>query len=93
MSNRPVFELGEIIATPAALEFCDSYTVDLRGLLDRHQSGDCGEMNADDVLANMDVILRGRARVFSSYAIGSQKIWIITEADRSSTTILLPSDY
>lgn len=92
MPNPPAFSLGQVVATAAALEFTNTAPIDIAVLLAKHQSGDCGDMNPDDVLANLDAVLRG-GRVFSSYNVGTEKIWIITEADRSVTTILLPSDY
>ena len=90
--QKPAFQLGRVVATPAAIEFTNTYPVDLAVLLARHQSGDCGDMSDDDILANLSAIVSG-GRVFSSYEIGPQKIWIITEADRTITTVLLPSDY
>jgi hypothetical protein len=55
-------------------------------------SGDWAEMDADDQQANQDAITHGD-RVFSAYNIDKTKFWVITEADRSATTILLPSEY
>ncbi len=92
MPNPPAFSLGQVVATPNALKFLNTAPIDIAVLLARHQSGDCGDMSPDDILANLDAILRG-GRVFSSYDVSTEKIWIITEADRSVTTILLPSDY
>lgn len=60
--------------------------------LSRHLSGDCGDMCEDDVLANLSALLNGE-RIFSSYQTPYGKFWIITEADRSATTVLFPGDY
>lgn len=59
----------------------------------RHLSGDWGELCRDDIALNHQALEEGD-RLFSAYQIGPDlKIWIITEADRSATTILLPSEY
>lgn len=61
-------------------------------LLGMHVAGDWGEIPAEDARENQ-VSVREGFRVLSSYVVGGQKIWIITEADRSSTCLLLPSEY
>jgi hypothetical protein len=62
--------------------------------LRRHISGDWGEMSEEDKQANERSVVDGRLRIFSSYNTGRlRKIWIITEADRSATTILFPEEY
>jgi hypothetical protein len=60
--------------------------------LDRHQRGDFGTVGAEDTQANEDAIVHG-SRILSSYLVGGERLWIITEADRSSTTLLLPEEY
>jgi len=60
--------------------------------LTRHLSGDCGDMCIEDKAANEEALLIG-ARVFSAYETPEGKIWIITEADRSATTVLFPEEY
>jgi hypothetical protein len=55
-------------------------------------SGDWSEMATEDQQSNRDAITEG-SRIFSAYTIEGVKFWVITEADRSSTTILLPSEY
>ena len=85
------FRLGHIVATPNALE---SITQDdiLTGIA-RHQSGDWGDVCADDRQANDQSLVQG-TRILSVYhAAKGTKFWIITEADRSATTVLLPEDY
>jgi hypothetical protein len=62
--------------------------------LDRHRKGDWGEMAQEDKSENDLAVKAGNLRIFSAYeTAGMPKIWIITEADRSATTILFPEDY
>ena len=86
--------LGRVVATPGALRALSEAGEDPLRLLARHASGDWGELDAHDRRENQRSLKNGW-RVLSSYPIGknSSKIWVITEADRSSTTILLPSEY
>lgn len=90
----PRFPLGRVVATPGALEALDAYGGSPALLLARHQSGDWGEVPSEDARENELSVERGY-RVVSSYAVGEDgaKVWIITEADRSSTCILLPEEY
>jgi hypothetical protein len=83
--------LGQIVATPAALGAVTQ--PDIVTALRRHVSGDWGEVDADDQAAN-DEALRDGTRLLSAYtATNGTKFWVITEADRSVTTVLLPDDY
>lgn len=93
MQHSPKFRLGEVVSTPAALDaLCESGD-EARQLIERHQHGDYGDICPEDWLANDHAILHG-ARILSSYLLRTGvKLWIITEADRSSTTLLLPEDY
>jgi hypothetical protein len=61
-------------------------------LLERHQGGDWGEVPAEDAKEN-DLSVRDGFRIVSAYSVGTGKVWLITEADRSSPCILLPEDY
>jgi hypothetical protein len=61
-------------------------------LLARHAAGDWGDVPPEDAAENRLSIAQG-SRVISSYEVGGQSVWVITEADRSSTTLLLPDDY
>jgi hypothetical protein len=83
------FPLGQLVATPGALEsFSDSFrTV----ALNRHMVGDWGDLSDDDKAMN-DRALETRDRIHSSYRLGGKKLWIITEHDRSVTTLLLPEE-
>ena len=87
-----LFELGSVVATRAALAYCEKHQVNPLSLLGRHMGGDWGDIDEKDVVANAAAILHG-LRVFSSYKVGNGKVWVITEADRSSTCLLLPEDY
>ena len=91
-ARGPLFGLGKVVATPAAVEFCEVNEVHMLTLVRRHCHGDFGDMDRDDIAANTRAI-KSDARVFSSYQIGTQKVWVITEADRTSTCILLPEEY
>ncbi len=87
-----LFNLGSVVATPAALEHCERQQVNPLRLLGRHISGDWGDLEQDDIKANENALAYGD-RIFSSYKIGDGKVWVITEADRSSTCLMLPEDY
>jgi hypothetical protein len=84
--------LGRIVATPGALKLLTEARDHPLDLLTRHATGDWGELCAFDRQQN-DIALREGYRVLSSYPVGSERVWVITEADRSVTTILLPEDY
>ncbi len=89
-----VFDLGRIVATPGALNLCKEASVSSSSLIARHASGDWGELDAHDQREN-ERSLRHGWRLLSSYPIGEdgRKVWIITEADRSNTCLLLPEEY
>jgi hypothetical protein len=84
--------LGEVVATPGALKLLEEAGEDPLSLVTRHRSGDWGELDEHDRLEN-ELSLRHGWRLLSSYPVGGGKFWIITEADRSATTVLLPSEY
>ncbi len=86
------FPLGWVVATPGALELLEEAGEDPLYYLDRHRYGDWGEVNAQDRRENERSLKYGW-RVLSCYPIRDRCIWIITEADRSVTTILLPEEY
>ncbi len=90
----PVFDLGQTVATPAALEACEAANVAPSSLLLRHQGGDWGDVPPADARENERSLKYGW-RVLSSYPLSDdgRKVWIITEADRSSTCLLLPEEY
>ena len=83
--------LGQIVATPAALGAVSQ--PDIVAALRRHTSGDWGEVDPDDRAANDDA-LRSGERLLSVYQLATgTTFWVLTEADRSATTVLLPDDY
>lgn len=87
------FEPGTIVATPGALELLSRYGKAPSEYLDRHLAGDWGDLDAHDKRENERAQGTG-ARLFSAYTVSPlNTLWIITEADRSSTTLLLPEEY
>lgn len=96
---RPKFALGRIYATPGALKLLERWQQGAHKFLARHERGDWGLVHPDDAAANEHAISHG-LRIVSSYVVGSvdpgcdaEVIWIVTEADRSATTLLLPGEY
>ena len=91
--TRPVsLPLGHVVATPGALEVVRDHGLDVVGLLHRHRAGDWGAVSDHGARAN-DRAVEGGTRVLSAYETPGGRLWILTEADRSATTVLLPSDY
>ncbi len=86
------FELGQTVATPGALDACEEANVSPSSLLSRHAGGDWGDLCGADRRENERSLKHGW-RVLSSYPVEGVTIWIITEADRSSTCLLLPEEY
>lgn len=87
--------LGLVVATPGIVDFVGndlSRNTTFRNSLIRHANGDWGLVDSEDKTAN-DIALLSGSRLLSAYEIESRKIWIITEADRSSTTVLFPEEY
>jgi hypothetical protein len=88
-----LFSLGQLVATPGALQVLEQHAMLPLRLFARHSIGDWGEIGPEDAKANADAIRFG-ARILSSYRVAEGvKIWVITEADRSGTTLLLASEY
>ena len=92
--SRPLlFPHGKLLATPGALDLLDRTATNAAELLLRHQQGDWGSVPPEDVEANWRSLKDG-SRLLSSYVLGQgERLWIITEADRSVTTLLLPDEY
>ena len=86
-----LFKPGQIVATPGALELKEQ-GVNLLSYLFRHLSGDWGELCKEDKQEN-EFSLKNGFRILSAYMTPLGKLWIITEADRSVTTFLLPEEY
>lgn len=92
--SEPLFSLGKIVATPAVLLVITDANQSPSEFLDRHARGDWGEANHHDRVENEVAYLAQDRRIVSYYKTRlNERIWIITEADRSVTTILLPSEY
>ena len=87
-----LFEPGQILATPGALGLATEYCVNLADLLIRHLRGDWGDVDAYDTQENDLAVFEGY-RIISVYPTLGGRFWVITEADRSATTILLPTEY
>jgi hypothetical protein len=88
-----LFELGRIVATPGALRALEAAEQQPAEFLDRHVNGDWGDLGDEDKQEN-EFSVRNGFRILSAYTTNAgEKIWIITEADRSATTLLLPEEY
>jgi len=86
------FPLGRVVVTPGALKLLQESGEDPLYYLVRHRSGDWGDLDNYDHKEN-ELALKHGWRLVSSYPIGEKTVWIITEADRPYTTILLPQEY
>ncbi len=87
------FQPGVIVATPGALAALQKSGENAVHFLARHLRGDWGDVDEADAQAN-DHALTVDGRVLSAYTLKSgQRLWLITEADRSSTCLLLPDEY
>ena len=92
-ASKPLFPLGRVVATPGALEALAKAGDDARVFLNRHVTGDWGVVCDEDARSNDEALEHG-SRLLSAYRTSTgAKLWILTEADRSATTILLPSEY
>ncbi|MGO4281546.1 hypothetical protein [Cupriavidus sp. RAF20_2] len=90
---RPRLPLGRLLATPAAFNALQTAGVSIFALVNRHARGDWGDVSDEDRQHNDLAAIAGQ-RVLSDYPLpDGQKVWIITEWDRSATTVLLPEDY
>ena len=88
-----LFSLGQIVSTPGALEVIHQSEQSIADFLGRHLLGDWGELCLEDKQANEDALKDG-LRLLSAYKLSDgTRIWVITECDRSATTILLPEEY
>lgn len=89
----PLFPAGRLVATPSALALLEQVNQSPLQFLSRHLRGDWGELGQEDKAEN-ELSLKYGFRLLSSYQVtDTEKIWIITEADRSLTTLLLPEEY
>lgn len=88
----PRFPLGNLVATPGAMGVLDGNQEVILKMLNRHVTGDWGELDEDDRQTN-ECALQSGGRIFSTYTELDTKFYVITESDRSLTTILLPEEY
>ena len=87
------FSVGRVVGTPGAIAALEEAGHEPAEFLDRHITGDWGEVPPEDAAANERAVRQG-LRLLSVYKPKDEvKIWILTEADRSYTTVMLPEDY
>jgi len=96
---RALFPLGQIAATPGAHFLMEDLDLSWITFIARHQTGDWGDVCDDDKREN-SLSVRNGTRILSAYEVGPveegkkrSRLWVLTEADRSFTTILLPEEY
>jgi hypothetical protein len=88
----PLFSAGQIVATPGALALLEQANQSPLDFLSRHLRGDWGDLCPDDKTEN-ELSLKYAFRLMSSYRVtDTERLWIVTEADRSVTTLLLPAE-
>lgn len=92
-TKRALFSLGQTVATPGAIQALSEANMTGLELVARHVTGDWGDLAEEDKDEN-ELALVERLRILSAYILSTgTKVWVITEADRSATTLLLPSEY
>lgn len=89
--SLPKFTLGRLVATPTVLASVS--TQDITAAIARHLRGDWGDVDAEDRSTNDRALVEGSRLLSVYHADDGTKFWIITEWDRSITTVLLPEDY
>jgi len=93
MLQGPLFPYGQTVATPGALAALSLAGVAPEALLDRHVCGDWGDLCEDDRRMNAKALSAG-VRLLSAFSLpDGTRLWIVTEADRLATTLLLPEEY
>ena len=93
ITKQPLFGIGQLVATPGALAALAKAEQSPVEFLTRHVTGDWGELPVEDRAENFLSVEQG-FRVLSNYrTLAGERIWVITEADRSLTTLLLPEEY
>lgn len=90
---KPLFALGQVVATPGALAVLEKAGQQPGDFLARHVSGDWGEVPLEDVKENEFSLKQGFRLLSACLTSAGDRLWVITEADRSSTCILLPEEY
>jgi hypothetical protein len=98
-SGRPLFDMGELVSSPAVLAHLDQHGVYPSVLLSQHVHGEWGVVDAHDAKCN-DAAIQNGGRIVSAYDVEGTRIWVITEAEsggpnrqRASTCLLLPDEY
>lgn len=91
--TEPRFSLGRIVATPGAIEALEAAGQIPWDFLGRHLKGDWGELDEEDKAENEASLKRGSRLLSAYHTKNGRKLWVITEADRSVTTLLLPEEY
>lgn len=90
---KVLFKLGCVVLTAGAREALEASGESPWSFLTRHVAGDWGDLGEEDKSLN-DLALRDHSRILSAYMTAKgEKLWVITEADRSVTTLLLPEEY
>ncbi|WP_080410392.1 hypothetical protein [Burkholderia ubonensis] len=94
LSLERLFPLGRVLATPGAIDLLDRTGTNADDLLRRHLGGDWGVVSSADARTNNLAVVNG-TRILSAYELGTrrEKLWVLTEADRRATTLLLPCEY
>ncbi|MFS2006432.1 type I restriction endonuclease subunit M [Duganella sp. CT11-25] len=93
MARARLFDTGKTVATPGAFDAMSKHGVWPFDLLTRHTNGDWGDVSKEDRAANEEALKQGH-RLLSAYQLNTAlRVWVITEHDRSVTTILLPCEY
>jgi hypothetical protein len=87
-----LFDLGRVLATPTVLRHLADHLIAPNVLIERHSRGEWGDIHADDIVLNDQAVSNG-SRLLSAYKVGGARVYVITEWDRSSTTVLLASEY
>ena len=91
--TRPLFSLGRIVATPGVITLFEEHDINPFEYLDQHIRGLWGdELPPEDWKSNDEALIHGW-RLFSAYVVKETKIWVISDWDRSVTTLLLPAEY
>ena len=92
-ADEPLFPLGRIVATPGAFDALARANQSPQEFLNRHVTGEWGELGNEDKAEN-NYSLKHGFRILSSYKTAAgEKLWLITESDRSLTTLLQPEEY
>ena len=99
MTDQPsTFDLGQIVVTTALWEGMAKALPEFEALrqiaqhLESHRHGDFGLVGAEDWATNIQAVKAGH-QILSEYEMADRRVWVITEGDRSTTTVLLPEDY